>query len=235
MRDAQMRRRHIQDGIGEERGDSVGLWFQREKGGGRGGLSGGRLLRDPVLDVADVEIHVPGVEAAAEPTHDLLRVCGELGRYVDGVDDGSALGAPGVPGLLYGVSGVWSRGVVLRRRGILFCAAGDGVFCFVRPDGPVLEVLDLRAGRERRRSRVCGLDCARQVEGEGAVAGAGFKDFQRRGVVRVAVCCWRGDVDVQEGDDEVGVGGVDLSGRLGISWFVRGGGGGLVWTVFIPG
>jgi hypothetical protein len=50
--------------------------------------------------VAHAEVNISGVDSAAEPADDLLGVGGEFGGNVYGVDDGSSVGAPGVPLLL---------------------------------------------------------------------------------------------------------------------------------------
>lgn len=94
MGDAQVRGGHVEDSVGEERLDCGAA---REKGSRRADFL---LLCDPVLHVADVEVDITGVDSAAEPADDLFGVGGEFGGHVYGVDDGSSVGAPGVPLLL---------------------------------------------------------------------------------------------------------------------------------------
>lgn len=92
--DAQVRGGHVEDSVGEERLD---CGAGREEGSRSACLL---LLCDPVLHVADVEVDISGVDSAAEPADDLLGVGGEFRGDVYGVDDGSSVGAPGIPLLL---------------------------------------------------------------------------------------------------------------------------------------
>lgn len=71
----------------------------------------------------------------------------------------------------------------------------------------IFEELDLGIQWSGRRGRVGGVNGTRKVQCQGAMASAGFKDLYRR------LVCLGGRgirVKVEEGDDQIGVVGVDL-------------------------
>lgn len=98
-----------------------------------------------------MKVYIPGVDAAAEASDNLLCVPRVLSRDVDGVYYGVPLGAPGVPGLLDVVN-------FLNLLGSTF------LFLVVWSDWAVLEIFELRGCWDRRREGIGGLYCARQLE-----------------------------------------------------------------------
>lgn len=147
--------------------------------------------------MADVKVNVARVYPPSKATDGFLGLDGEFRRYVDGVDDGAATGPPVIPLFLGWVSFILFP-VWLSPLFDSLARSACRIPLLVWSEGPVLQVSHLRRVRQRRWIRIGGLDCARQMKCQRAMARAGFENLQGS---RLSALRGEGDMDVEEGDN----------------------------------